>query len=317
MRWRNGAISVATSWYLGSSVRVMASMWSGRRSIRRPSSTRTGALLMDEPLRPSRARASRSQVRPRGTDLSGHPMGAFNAIVENDGLWSTTSMKVSSLDRLLRCEDRSLHLGRGHQPAAGARRDAGHQRVRQVRPASEAPLGVHAVVSMAPRWLEQAVEFLGMHRDGHGVLVGDHVSVDEVDQAGLHGAHAFGGVRGDHVQQLVGLPLPQQVPDRVVGDEDLERGDHAAADAWNQSLCDDRAEAAGQLDPDLLLAVGREDVDDAVQGLGGVVGVQGREDQVARLGQGQGEADGLEVTHLADQQHVGVLPEGGAQRPLE
>ena len=82
-------------------------------------------------------------------------------------------------------------------------------------------------------------------------------------------------------------------------------------------LGDDRPERGRELDPDLLLPEGREHVDDSVDRLSGVVGVQGREDEVAGLGQRQGELDGLEVAHLADQEDVGVLAEGGAQRPLE
>ena len=38
---------------------------------------------------------------------------------------------------------------------------------------------------------------------------------------------------------------------------------------------------------------------------------------MAGLGQGQRELNGLEVAHLTDEQDVGVLAEGGAQRPLE
>ena len=79
----------------------------------------------------------------------------------------------------------------------------------------------------------------------------------------------------------------------------------------------DGAEAGGELHPDLLLPVGGEHVDDPVDGLGGVVGVQRREDEVPGLGQGEGELNGLEVTHLTDQQDIGVLTEGRAQRPLE
>src|SRR5687768_11363306 len=40
--------------------------------------------------------------------------------------------------------------------------------------------------------------------------------------------------------------------------------------------------------PDLLVHVGREEVDDAVDRLGGVDGVDRREDEVAGLGGGQG-----------------------------
>ena len=79
----------------------------------------------------------------------------------------------------------------------------------------------------------------------------------------------------------------------------------------------DRAERRGELDPDLLLAEGREHVDDSVDGLGGVVGVERREHQVAGLGQRQCELDRLEVAHLTHEQNIGVLPQRRAQSPLE
>jgi len=60
--------------------------------------------------------------------------------------------------------------------------------------------------------------------------------------------------------------------------------------------------------------VGREHGDDAVDGLGGVQGVQGREDHVAGFGGEQRRFDGLAVAHFADQDHVRVLTQGAAQR---
>ena len=57
----------------------------------------------------------------------------------------------------------------------------------------------------------------------------------------------------------------------------------------------------------LLLLVRREHVDDAVDRLRRVLGVQGREHEVAGLGRGDRGGDRLEVTHLADEDHVGVL----------
>ena len=52
-------------------------------------------------------------------------------------------------------------------------------------------------------------------------------------------------------------------------------------------------------------------------GLRGVVGVQRREDEVARLGHGEGDLDRVDVAHLADEQDVGVLAEGGAKCAVE
>ena len=59
--------------------------------------------------------------------------------------------------------------------------------------------------------------------------------------------------------------------------------------------------------------VGGKDVDDAVDRLGRALGVQRREDEVARLGRGERGRDRLEVAHLADEDHVGVLAQRGAK----
>ena len=80
-----------------------------------------------------------------------------------------------------------------------------------------------------------------------------------------------------------------------------------------QRLGDDALEADRELRADLALLVGREDVDDAVDRLRRVLRVQRGEDEVAGLGRGQRGADRLQVAHLADEDHVGVL----AQRGLE
>ena len=66
-----------------------------------------------------------------------------------------------------------------------------------------------------------------------------------------------------------------------------------------------------------VLPLVREDVPDAVERLRGVVGVQRREHEVAGLGERQRELDRLGVTHLADEDDVGVLTERGAQRAVE
>ena len=61
----------------------------------------------------------------------------------------------------------------------------------------------------------------------------------------------------------------------------------APPDARQELLGHDALDCRGQLGTDLLLLVGREDVDDAVDRLWGVLGVQRREDKVAGLGGGQ------------------------------
>ena len=115
----------------------------------------------------------------------------------------------------------------------------------------------------------------------------------------------------------MGLALADQVAHRVVRDDDLERGDQAAADARDEPLADDAGERRRELHADLLLALGREHVDDAVECGRRVVGVQRREHEVTGLGDRQRELDRLGVTHLTDEDDVGVFTQRGAQRALE
>ena len=84
-----------------------------------------------------------------------------------------------------------------------------------------------------------------------------------------------------------------------------------------QCLRDDPLQRAGEHDPDLLLLLGGKDVDDPVDRAGGALGVQRAEHEVAGLGRGKRGADGLQVAHLADEDHVGVLTKGGAERLAE
>ena len=63
----------------------------------------------------------------------------------------------------------------------------------------------------------------------------------------------------------------------------------------------------------LLLLVGRENVYDAVNRRRGRARVQGGEDEVTCLRQCDGGGDRFQVPHLADEDHIGVFAQGGAQ----
>ena len=65
-------------------------------------------------------------------------------------------------------------------------------------------------------------------------------------------------------------------------------GDAPAVLTHHQALRHDGAQVLRQVEEDLVVLLAREHVDDAVERLGAVVGVQGREHQMA----GAGEADG-------------------------
>ena len=110
------------------------------------------------------------------------------------------------------------------------------------------------------------------------------------------------------------LALADQVADRRGRDQHLGGDDPAHPVGGRQQLLgDDPLQGDRELRPHLALLLGREDVDDPVDGLRGRLGVQGGEDEVAGLGRGQRGGDRLQVAHLADQDHVGVLAQGGAQ----
>ncbi len=131
----------------------------------------------------------------------------------------------------------------------------------------------------------------------------------------LHGLHPALRRRLHDRVDLLDLPLPDQVPDGVVREEDLEACDAAGpVRGGQQRLGDDALERVRELHAHLLLLGRREDVDDAVDRRRGALRVQRREDQVARLGGGQRGADGLEVAHLAEEDHVRVLAQRRAQR---
>ena len=114
------------------------------------------------------------------------------------------------------------------------------------------------------------------------------------------------------------LLFADQVADGGRGDHDLQRH-HAAAPVrgGDELLRENTLEHEGKLGPHLGLLGGGEDVDDAVDGLRAGVGVQGPQRQVARLCDGEGGRDGLEVAHLAHEDHVGILAEDVLERVLE
>ena len=87
--------------------------------------------------------------------------------------------------------------------------------------------------------------------------------------------------------------------------------------APHQALADDGAQHGRQLQADLFLLRRREDGDDAVDAFDRVQRVQGGENHVAGFGRVQRGADGFQIAHFADQNHVRILTQGSAQRRRE
>src|SRR5690606_41960664 len=61
------------------------------------------------------------------------------------------------------------------------------------------------------------------------LLARNEAGVEQALERGVHRAHAFRGARLHHVLELLELALTDQVRDRRRVDQDLERGDAAAA----------------------------------------------------------------------------------------
>src|SRR5215207_147831 len=175
-----------------------------------------------------------------------------------------------------------------------------------------------AIVLRHPHRAHQATELLGRAGPGLGQLAGDLLATDEVGERRVHRLHAVGAAGLERRVDLVGLALADQVAHGRRRDEHLA-GAHPALPVGGrqQLLGDDALEGDRQLRADLVLLRRRERVDDAVDGLRGVLGVQRREDQVAGLGRGERGLHRLQVAHLADEDHVGVLAERGLQRLAE
>ena len=166
--------------------------------------------------------------------------------------------------------------------------------------------------------LESAVE-----RDEEVVAIrggiGRDLAVDlllqhELDQRLAEGLHLEEVAFRDGFGDLVGLVVADQVGDPGVPDHDLDGRNASAADAGEQPLADDAAEDAGEDRPDQRLLDGREELDHPPDRLRGVDRVHRREDEVARLGSGEGGLGGLGVAELADEDHVRVLAEAAPQR---
>ena len=168
------------------------------------------------------------------------------------------------------------------------------------------------------RHLDQLAQLLGARGARLGDRLRDLAGADEARQRGVHRLHAVRRAGLDQRVDLVRLALADQVAHARRRHEDLG-GDLAAPAVGrrDERLRDDPLEADRELRADLALLGRREDVDDAVDGLRRVLRVERREDEVAGLGRGQRRADRLHVAHLADEDHVGVLAQGGLERHRE
>jgi hypothetical protein len=104
--------------------------------------------------------------------------------------------------------------------------------------------------------------------------------------------------------------LHDDLTDARGDDHDLLRRDAApTVGALEKALADHGAQVADDLHADLLVLMGWERADDAVDGFGRIDRVQRAEHEVARLGGGDRRLDGFRIPHFTDEDHVGILAE--------
>jgi hypothetical protein len=160
---------------------------------------------------------------------------------------------------------------------------------------------------------EEGAEFFGMVAVGEGGVAGDAAGTDQIGEGLVHGGHAVDGAGGDLGAHLVVLRGADEVADGGGGDHDFHDGIAAGmVGCGDELLGDDGKQGEGELLADLGLVAGGKTVEEAGHGLGGVVGVEGGEDEVAGFGGGEGGGHGLGIAHLADEDDVGILAEDGA-----
>ena len=114
----------------------------------------------------------------------------------------------------------------------------------------------------APEESQQLIGIAGAVERG---VCRDRPALHQIGERLLHRLHAARRSGLHHRVDLLELPLADQVPDGVVGEHDLQRGDAAlAVGRRQQRLGDDAFEASRELGADLGLLLGGEDIDDAV-----------------------------------------------------
>src|SRR6266704_3265278 len=165
--------------------------------------------------------------------------------------------------------------------------------------------------------LDAQLEFVGVGGAREGFIESDELLRVQVEERLIERLHAvLAGAGGDGVVNQARLVrVDDAVADVAGGDHDFA-GRHAAfvIRAAHQALRDDGLQRGGKLQTNLFLFRRREDRDNTLNRFRGVESVQSGKNQVAGYGGQQRRGNGFEVAHFADQNHVGVLTQSGAQR---
>jgi len=142
----------------------------------------------------------------------------------------------------------------------------------------------------------------------------DHAFAEFRPNRLVHELHAFAFSAGDDVVKFLGRAFADDRGDGRCGEHNFVNGDAARfVDAFAKQLGDDTAKRSREHRANLRLLIGRENVDDPVNGFTGVVRVERSENQQTGFRSGEGEGNGFQIPHLADEDDVRIFPQRGAK----
>lgn len=155
------------------------------------------------------------------------------------------------------------------------------------------------------------VHFQGLRVCGFGESFGFGylAFLDEVVEGLIEVLHTVLDAGFDGCAEFIEAVFLEEFPDGAGIDHDFEGGDDAAFDFADHTLADHGLEGAGELAADGVAFVLFEEVEDTADGLGGVGGMEGGQDEVAGICGAHGGAEAGGVAHFADHDDIGVLAE--------
>src|SRR5258705_8210382 len=164
---------------------------------------------------------------------------------------------------------------------------------------------------------EFEAEVAGVGGVGEAGFKIDGAGADQLFNFAVEILHAFGiaVTHGVEKRLAFALALFDIFAGAKSGLENFDDGESAVPVApRKQTLRNDVTERLGEAIAHALLIFHREGADDALDGFGGVNGVERRKNQVAGFGRFEGDFDGFAIAHFADKDDFGSLTECAAKR---
>ena len=166
--------------------------------------------------------------------------------------------------------------------------------------------------------VKKALEFPWVLSARFGVFMGDNSHVNKLRHGLIQGLHLRSASGLDQRADLERLVLPDEVSNCSSCNESFVCGNSTPAIfSAKQGLRNNADQVYRKLHSNLLLLVGREDVNNSVNGLNRVNGMQSSKNKVPGFRGSYRKVDRFQVAHFADKDHVWVLPKNLLQRVRE